>query len=288
MKPTFTPLHRRGFLLGALATGVATLAGMLDLPAAAHAAGTAGTGKAAANLGPLITIPQTYNNCGPAAIAEVLAYWGIARTQAQTQAALRVDGPVIGMTPYGVPAYAAGLGLRALMGVGGTDRLLKTLIAQRLPVIVHDVVSLDDSTGHWRPVEAYDDTRGIFVTSDPLLGAGYQIAYGTFDRLWAARDYAFIVLYPAARQAALSAMLTAAGWNREAAFRHNLALLAADQLDASPASAPALRAGAYRALAMAWDEMQLGNRTAARAYLRQAVGAGANPVEVRWISQAIG
>jgi hypothetical protein len=288
MKPVFASLNRQRFLLGALAAGLAPLTTMRDLPVGTHAASTGSAGKAAASLGPLINIPQTYNNCGPAAIAEVLAYWGITRTQAQTQAALRVDGPVVGMTPYGVPGYAGSLGLRALMGVGGTDGLLKTLIAQRFPVIVHDVVSLDDSTGHWRPVEAYDDAQGVFVTSDPLLGAGYQIAYGTFDRLWAERGYAFIVLYPAARQATLSAAVTAAGWNRAVAFRHNLALLATSQLDASPASAPAGSAGAYRALAMAWDEAQLGNRPAARAYLQHAVRAGANPVEVRWITQAIG
>lgn len=288
MKPVVAPLNRRGFLLGALAIGAAPLAGMFDLPPETHAASTPSAGKATASLGPLINIPQTYNNCGPAAIAEVLAYWGISRSQAQTQAALRVDGPVVGMTLYGIPSYAGSLGLRTLIGVGGTDRLLKTLIVKRFPVIVHDVVSLSDSTGHWRPVEAYDDAQGIFVTSDPLLGAGYAIPYGTFDRLWAQRGYTFIVLYPAARQAALSAAVTAGGWNKVAAFKQNLALLAASRLDASPASAPASTASAYRALAMAWDEAQLGNRTAARIYLQQATRVGANPVEVRWITQEIG
>jgi hypothetical protein len=260
---------------------------MFDLPNETHAAST-GALRPAASLGPLINIPQTYNNCGPAAIAEVLAYWGISRTQAQVQAVLRVDGPVIGMTPYGVPSYARGVGLRALMGVGGTDTLLKILIANRFPVIVHDVVSVSDGTGHWRPVEAYDDAQGIFVTSDPLLGPGYELSYSIFDSLWAQRGSAFIVLYPASRQAALNAVVSTAGWNKVAAFKHNLALLAASQLDASPASAPVSTAGVYRALAMAWDEAQLGNRTAARPYLQQAVRAGANPIQVSWIKQEIG
>src|SRR5260370_40734474 len=62
--------------------------------AAAHARGLAAVtpSRPTGSLGPLINIPQTWNNCGPASVAEVLAYWGISRTQGEVQAVLRADG----------------------------------------------------------------------------------------------------------------------------------------------------------------------------------------------------
>jgi hypothetical protein len=69
---TVAAVCRRRFLLGLVGSMVAGSA----LARGAHAATLS---RRAASLGPLINIPQTYNNCGPAAVAEVLAYWGFPR-----------------------------------------------------------------------------------------------------------------------------------------------------------------------------------------------------------------
>lgn len=279
-------IPRGAFLLGALAASVAPLA-VLEAPSRARAASRSNAPPPAARLGPLINIPQTWNNCGPATIAEVLAYWGIARTQAQVQAILRVDGPSAGMTPYGIPAYARSLGLRALSGVGGSAALIKGLIAGGFPVIVHQVVSPADLTGHWRPIEAYDDRQAVFVASDPYLGPDHAIGYGDFARIWALRGQAFVVLYPASHQAALSSIVARSGWDRAAAYAEDLALLRAGQLDASPAGTPASAGQGYRALAMAWDAAQLGRSSTTRTYLGLATSGGANPIEIGWVARAI-
>jgi hypothetical protein len=271
-----------------LAGSVAPLAGLVSAPGSARAAGATASARAAASIGPLINIPQTWNNCGPATIAEVLAYWGISRTQGEVQAVLRVDGPVAGMTPYGVPSYARGLGLRTLSGAGGTPRLVKGLIAAGFPVIVHQVVSLADVVGHWRPIEAYDDGQGLFVASDPYLGPNHTISYADFAQMWALRGNTFIVLYPPSRQAALSAVVAASGWNKAAAYAHDMALLKAYQLDASPAGTPARASAGYRYLGLAWDAAQAGQTAVARGYLWSATHVGANPIEVRWVGAAIG
>ena len=277
---------RSAFLFRALAASLAPLA-VLEAPIRARAASQSNAALPAAHLGPLINIPQTWNNCGPAAVAEVLAYWGIARTQAQVQAILRVDGPSAGMTPYGVPAYARSLGLRTLSGAGGSVALVKGLIAGGFPVIVHQVVSLADLTGHWRPIEAYDDRQGVFVASDPYLGPDHAIGYGDFARIWALRGQAFVVLYPASHQAALSSIVARSGWDRAAAYVEDLALVRGGQLDASPAGTPGSASGGYRALAMAWDAAQLGRSSTARAYLGLATSGGANPIEAGWVAAAI-
>lgn len=98
------------------------------------------------SLGPLINIVQTWNNCGPATVAEMLRYWGVTRSQAQAQAVLRADGNGGGMVLYGVPAYVRSLGLETLIGVGGNDMIIKALVANGFPVIVSQWVSASDRT----------------------------------------------------------------------------------------------------------------------------------------------
>jgi hypothetical protein len=145
MQAMATRTGRIALGLGVMATLLAArapLAHAQGTTALAGASGTVAPSRASGALGPLMNIVQTWNNCGPASLAEVLAYWGISRTQAQIQAVQRVDGPTRGMTPYGVPAYARSLGMRALVGVGGTEALVKALISNGFPVIVSQQVSI--------------------------------------------------------------------------------------------------------------------------------------------------
>jgi predicted double-glycine peptidase len=242
-----------------------------------------------------MNIPQTWNNCGPASLAEVLAYWGVYRTQGQIQAVLRVDGPARGMTPYGVPGYARSVGLRALVGVGGTEALVKALVSNGFPVIVSQQVSVSNRIGHYRPIEAYDNAQSVFVASDPYLGAGYRITYADFAQIWASSDHGFMVLYSPARQAMVTAVLAAAGWDKRRAYQHDLALAQARLRGMSRRTATqhAVMMGwsthgrGYGYLRLAWDELQLGHAAAARRALAQAARQGANPIEVGWISQEI-
>jgi len=255
----------------------------LSVPASAAAA----PARAQGAVGPLINIPQTWNNCGPASIAEVLAYWGINRTQDQVRVVLRVNGIGRGMSPYGVPGYARNVGVRALVGVGGSEKLIKDLISNGFPVIVSQLVSLADPIGHYRPIEAYDDRQGIFTSSDPYLGPGHEITYADFKTMWTHSGNGFIVLYPAARQARLGAVLAAAKWNKTAAYTHDLAQLKAGRRHSVGVGMPAGLAKGYHYLGMAWDEAQLGLKKAAVAHLRMAVSGGANPIEVNWIRAAL-
>jgi hypothetical protein len=219
-------------------------------------------------------------------VAEVLAYYGISRTQYQVKAVLRGDGNPYVMAPYGVPAYMRSLGMRALLGIDGSERLLKALIANSFPVIVSQWVSLADHVGHYRPLQAYDDAQGLFVSSDPYLGQGHTIAYSEFDAIWQTTNRRFMVLYPPRREALLQAVLRTAGWDYARAYRQDLAhqeaLLAGKAPDRTGY-------GSHRNyyLGIAWDELQLHQITAARAALRRATQAGANPVTTGWIANEI-
>ena len=164
-------------------------------------------------LGPLPFISQTVNNCGPASLAEVLGFWGVNRSQDEVQSVLRGDGNPYGMTPAGVPSYMASLGLDVLLGTAGTDELVKNLLRAGFPVIVNQTVSDSDLEFHYRPIEGFDDERGMFIASDPLIGPQHAISYGEFDRDWGYTGHRFIVIYPPDKLDKLNAALVAGKWD---------------------------------------------------------------------------
>ena len=233
-------------------------------------------------LGTLITIPETWNNCGPASVAEVLGFWGIQRTQAQVQAVLRADNNPGGMGPYGVPAYARSLGLRALLGVEGTPALIKAFISNGLPVIANQWVSVSYHVRHYRPIQSYDDRTGVFVASDPYMGANYAISYRDFVQIWTVSNRRFMLLYPPARQPLVNAVLRSVGWNGSRAYRDDLL-----QQQARLRTSQSGQRRGYGYLNLAWDELQLGRVAAARRALGQALRAGANPLDAGWIAHEL-
>jgi hypothetical protein len=133
------------------------------------------------------------------------------------------------------------------------------------------------------------------VASDPYLGAPYRITYTDFARIWASSDQGFMLLYPSARQAVVSAVLATVGWDRRRAYQHDLALTQArlthsSQIAARENGVMSGRSAHFRSygyLRLAWDELQLGRGAMARRALARAVEQGANPIVVGWISQEI-
>jgi predicted double-glycine peptidase len=277
------PLVAAGLLVfGAFVSGTVRTDHGLMSPAPMPVVAVVSSAKSG-HLGPLVTIPQTWNNCGPSSVVEVLAYWGIKRSQAEVQAVLRADGDALGMAPYDVPAYMRGIGMKALLGVNGSERLVKALISNGFPVIVDQYISLTNHVGHYRPIQAYDDSRRVFVSSDPYLGQGHEIRYSAFDLIWQSTNRQFIVLYPPSRQALLQAVVSSAGWNITAASRQDLAY---QQSLVTGAKADPTLEGSPETyyLSIAWDQLQLGQYTASRRAIQEAIRLGASPIIAGWIS----
>jgi len=258
--------------------------------AARHAATTARaslvTSASVASLGPLETIVQTLNNCGPASVAEVLAYWHIYLSEAQVASVLRADNGYWGMSPVDLPAYAQSLGMRALVGYGGTEKLIKLLIANGFPVIASQYVSSYDPIRHYRPIEAYNNRSGIFVSADPYLGAGHVISYGEFNAIWAESDYRFQVLYPASRQSRLNAVLRAAGWSQTRAFTQAIRWEEA-QMRTADFQSPGSWIWYNGYADVAFDEAQLGQFKKAQSALAAATRQGISPVLIGWVRHEI-
>jgi predicted double-glycine peptidase len=234
-------------------------------------------------LGPLVYIRQTLNNCGPAAIAEVLHFWGVEQTQGQAQAALRPDGNNRGMWPYGVPAYVSNLGVSSLMGVGGNPTMIKALVANGFPVIASQWVSATDREGHYREIEGFDDARQVFVSTDSYLGPNHEIGYAEFDQIWTGNQR-FMVIYPPAKQPLLDAVLASVNWSKAAAYQADILK---QQTRASDPAVPKTFRRGESGLGLAWDHIQLGNLDAARTEIQQATAQGASPLMVGWLNQAL-
>lgn len=158
------------------------------------------------SLPPLLHIDQTMDNCGPAAIAEVLRYYGITHSQTELKNILRPDNP-FGMVVDPIAPYVSSIGLKTLLRTGANDGLVKALIRNGLPPIVEDSVSAADARLHYRAIEGYDDARGMFIAADTLLGPRHGISYAEFDQIWKSTRNQIVVIYPAAKQAALNAAL---------------------------------------------------------------------------------
>lgn len=246
----------------------------------------AAASKSSASVGTLETVVETLNNCGPAAVASVLAYYHIYRTQAQVQAILRADNSYWGMSPVDLPAYTRSFGLRALVGYGGTEKLIKLLIANGFPVIASQYVSSSYQIRHYRPIEAYDDRTGTFVSADPLLGAGHVISYGEFDSIWAESDYRFQVIYLSSRQTRLDAVLRAAGWNKTRTYTQAIRW-EEQQMQSADFQNPGSWIWYNGYADIAFDEAQLGQFKKAEAALAAARRQGISPVLINWVSQEI-
>jgi uncharacterized protein len=246
---------------------------------------------ASIRLGPLTYIRQTLNNCGPASIAEVLNFWGVQRSQAQAQAVLRPDGNSRGMMPYPVPAYVKAANMNVIMGVNGTPTIVKALVANGFPVIVAQLVSVQEPIAHYREIEGFDDMRQVFVSTDSYLGPNHEISYGEFNQLWARGNQRFMVIYPTDKAALLDAVMKSVGWDQKAAYQADLARLERGEnpmQQQPPGYGPGPNIPGSRELSFAWDYMQLGQLDQARAEIAKAPSTSRNQQMIGWLNQALG
>ena len=134
--------------------------------------------------------PQTYNNCGPCSIAILLGYYDHWITQQEVNE--RVDP---GPSPCQIANYMVlyQLEARAYTIRYPTDAV-RHLLANDIPVVAGQRLSLEEPIGHYRVVKGYDDQTQEFITDDPLqrMGPDHRIPYDIFDRL----SHSFVAVYP--------------------------------------------------------------------------------------------
>jgi len=138
-----------------------------------------------------------------------LSYWGLEETQYDVAPVLKPDPEDKNVSPWEMEAYARGLGLGAIVRVGGTLDRLKTLVRAGFPPVVETWYVRDarDQLGHYRLVIGYDDAARQFLTYDSLHGPDVTIGYRELDELWRVFNRTYLVVYAPERWEALAAVL---------------------------------------------------------------------------------
>ncbi|MFQ5578799.1 MAG: C39 family peptidase, partial [Anaerolineae bacterium] len=167
---------------------------------------------------------QKLNNCGPVSLAAAASFFGLTITQFDAAAVVKGGPGDKNVSPDEMVAYLQSLGLGAVYRVNGNQSLLRKLVANNIPVIVHQWLARPADgvlVGHYRVVRGYDVTRDLFIVNDPFNGPEFAIAAARFEEWWRPFNRGYIPVYRP-EQAELVAEILGRDW--PAADNHRRAL----------------------------------------------------------------
>ncbi len=167
------------------------------------------------------SIAQTFNNCGPATLAMQLSYFGSDQTQAAIGGMLRPNPEDKNVTPIELADYARSQGYRALVRVNGNGDLMRTLLANQIPVIIETWLEPhpNDGLGHYRLLTGYNDADAHWIGYDSYYRenlinpngpyAGIRMPYAETDALWRVFNRTYVVVYGEAQSPVVESILGA-------------------------------------------------------------------------------
>lgn len=148
---------------------------------------------------------QGTNNCGPAALSTYLRYYNwdgnqndIAELLKSTTADRNVN---VEELDYYVKNYAGWL--QTQYRVGGDIKLLKTFIANGIPVLIEESMQIDKSywpnddrwAGHYLFLNGYNDATQTFVSQDTYYGPDMAVSYTQLEKNWQSFNHVYILVY---------------------------------------------------------------------------------------------
>jgi hypothetical protein len=153
-------------------------------------------------LGPTNHQWQSINNCHRASIAILMGYYGFWFDQDDYDVAM--DNLADFVSTYGLTARIYAIRYAQVP----PSYAVRWLLAEGVPVIAGQKLSIEDNTWHYRVVHGYNDLTQSFTIDDPLLG-NIEMSYETFDRL-ARGDGQVIPVYPVEKDEVIAE--TMSGW----------------------------------------------------------------------------
>ena len=138
--------------------------------------------------------PQSTYQCGPAALASVLNYYGCRVTPEEIAKAIYSER-LRGTLSIDLVLYAQRMGFRARAYRGNLIDLKSHVSKDRPLIVFQDLGYLLLSLPHFSVVIGYDDAEG-----DLILHSGKQrdraTSYGKFSRSWREMDYWTLIILP--------------------------------------------------------------------------------------------
>lgn len=168
---------------------------------------------------------QKLNNCGPVSLAAAASFFGSGITQFDAAEVVKGSPEDRNVSPPEMVDYLHSLGLGAIYRVNGNHELMRQLLANDLPVIVHQwLVRPQDGVlvGHYRVLRGYDAAQGYFIANDPYTGPQLTIPYAQFEEWWRPFNRGYIPVYRP-EQEALVAEILGEDWDEATNHRRALA-----------------------------------------------------------------
>lgn len=184
---------------------------------------------------------QGWNNCGPATLTNALTFFGYTDNQFRAAGWLKPNTEDKNVTLAQMVEFVSTqipeLPVNAVERAGGTLPLLKRMLANDFPVVIHiGFDPIDDASGwmgHYLLLSGYNDADGVFVTQDSYHGADISYEYAFVEELWQHFNYEYIVVYENERAPQLLDLL---GDDADAALNAASAL---ERAEADAAAEPA-------------------------------------------------
>jgi hypothetical protein len=174
-------------------------------------------------LGGFTHLYQNMNNCGPAALAMALSYWGwpgdledYLREERQRELqdpiawALKPEPLDKSVSPQELVNFVEMVTpLKAIVRAAVDLDTLKRFIAAGMPVIVPRGLDSYVWMGHYQVVSGYDEPRQLIYVYDSYLGPSIAIPTPYHELLqdWRAFNYTYLVLYPPERELEVASIL---------------------------------------------------------------------------------
>lgn len=165
-------------------------------------------------------VPQTFNNCGPAATSMVLQYFGYQVSQEVTKSALRTSPNDTNVFAPEVSDFLKHYGISSKLFVNGDIPTLKSLVANGFYVVVENWLRPNEDIGHFIIIRGYDDDKKVLIADDSYFGVGIPYPYDQFEKTqWNELDYEFMPVWKGNREAVVQAIV-GTNWDQTAMYKN--------------------------------------------------------------------
>ncbi len=161
-------------------------------------------------------VKQSFNNCGPANLTQVLNFLGYDITQEEVASYLKPNSEDRNVSAWQIADYVNEQTFgqyRAIARSAGTFDMVKRFIAAGYPVVIEKGYDLPTTGwyGHYLTVFGYDDELGEMYSQDsylgPFDGSGRVDKYEEVDKYWQQFNYTFYVVYRPEQETEVIALL---------------------------------------------------------------------------------
>lgn len=160
-------------------------------------------------------VRQSFNNCGPANLTQVLNWYGSDITQEDVASYLKPNPEDRNVSPWQIADYVNEFmpGYKAIARSGGDLDMLRRFMAAGFPVVIEKGYDLPESGwwGHYLTLYGYDDAKEELYSQDsylgPFDGSGRVDSYDEFIHFWQQFNNTFYVVYTADQEEQVHAIL---------------------------------------------------------------------------------